>query len=94
MLRILLLVFLAFTVPFTASGQHAGIFISQEDALAIREAQGRYALLDEAISLAKETMAVAFAHPLEVPLPGEAGGYEHERHKQNYREMRYAGLLY
>ena len=94
MLRILLLFFLASTVPFTAWGQHAGIFISQEDALAIREAQGRYALLDEAISLAKGTLEDAFAHPMEVPNPGEAGGYEHERHKQNYREMRYAGLLY
>ena len=94
MLRLLFLVFLASAVPFSAQGQHAGIFISQDDALAIREAQGRYALLDEAIALAKETMEVAFAHPMEVPNPGEAGGYEHERHKQNYREMRYAGLLY
>ncbi|MXW33560.1 MAG: alginate lyase family protein [Rhodothermaceae bacterium] len=94
MQRFLLLVLLVCTAPVTAWGQHAGIFISQEEALAIREAQGQYPLLDEAIALAKGTMETAFANPMEVPNPGEAGGYEHERHKQNYREMRYAGLLY
>ena len=46
------------------------------------------------LGLAKGTMGEAFSQSIEVPLPGEAGGYEHERHKQNYREMRYAGLLY
>lgn len=94
MQRFLLFVLLLCTAPVTTWGQHAGIFISQEEALAIREAQGHYPLLDQAIALAKGTMETAFANPMEVPNPGEAGGYEHERHKQNYREMRYAGLLY
>ena len=36
----------------------------------------------------------ALQQPMDVPPPGEAGGYEHERHKQNYREMQAAGLLF
>ena len=43
---------------------------------------------------AKLALDSAFAKPIDVPPPGEAGGYEHERHKQNYREMELAGVLY
>ena len=77
-----------------SAAQRAGIFITQEEAAEIRESLGKYELLDNAVALARETMEAAFSQPVEVPPPGEAGGYEHERHKQNYREMRYAGLLY
>ena len=93
MFRLLLALLVFCTIP-AANGQNAGIFISAEDAAAIRGAQGQFTLLDHSVTLAAETMAAAFAHPIEVPPPGEAGGYAHERHKQNYREMRLAGLLY
>ncbi len=94
MLRYVLFVLLACTAPTVVQAQHAGIFISREDARAIKEAQGQYSLLDQAMALARKTMDVALSRPMEVPNPGEAGGYEHERHKQNYREMRFAGLLF
>ena len=84
---------LLFVVEHGAA-QHAGIFITQEEAAEIRDALGKYELLDNAVALARGTLEEAFSQPIEAPLPGEAGGYEHERHKQNYREMRYAGLLY
>ena len=93
MRRAIILLILA-GVQLPATAQHAGIFINRNEAAAIRQARGQYALLDNAIALAEQTMEAAFARPMEVPPPGEAGGYEHERHKQNYREMRYAGLLY
>ncbi len=92
--RFLLAGFLLLFAAEQGVAQHAGIFINKEEAAEIRGALGKYALLDNAVALAEETMEAAFSKPIEVPLPGEAGGYEHERHKQNYREMRYAGLLY
>ena len=92
--RYLLLVLFACAAPQLVSAQQAGIFLSQEDARAIRQARGKYTLMDQAVALAERSMDVAFSRPIEVPDPGEAGGYEHERHKQNYREMRFAGLLY
>ena len=94
MRRAIAILLIVVGVQLPAAAQHAGIFISRDEATAIRQARGQYALLDNAIALAEQTMEAAFARPMEVPLPGEAGGYEHERHKQNYREMRYAGLLY
>ena len=94
MLQRSLLILLVCTAPIIVQAQHAGIFISKEEARAIQAARGQYSLLDQGIALAEQTMEAAFSRPIEVPNPGEAGGYEHERHKQNYREMRYAGLLY
>lgn len=93
-LRHWLLILLTCAFPLNVPAQHAGIFLSKSEAEAIQEARGQYSLLDASISQAESTIVAAMAQPLEVPNPGEAGGYEHERHKQNYREMRLAGLLF
>lgn len=77
-----------------ASGTHPSVFVSPEEVAALRAARGRYALLDATLDADVEMMEAAFAQPIETPPPGEAGGYAHERHKQNYREMKAAGLLY
>jgi oligo-alginate lyase len=74
--------------------QHPSIFITKQEAAAIRAAAGRYPLLDRTLAEAKRQLAEAMARPTDVPQPGEAGGYAHERHKQNYREMQAAGLLF
>lgn len=60
----------------------------------MRAALGKYPLLDRSVDEARKTVDSALAHPIDVPQPGEAGGYAHERHKQNYREMEQAGLLF
>ncbi|HET8654963.1 MAG TPA: alginate lyase family protein [Longimicrobiaceae bacterium] len=73
---------------------HPSIFISHEEAAAIRAEAPKYPLLAKSLREAEVVMDSAFAHPMDVPQPGEAGGYAHERHKQNYREMQAAGLLY
>jgi len=76
------------------SAPHPRIFLTREEAAAVRTAAARYPLLGRTLSAARETMAQALATPIDVPQPGEAGGYAHERHKQNYREMQLAGQLY
>lgn len=60
----------------------------------MRAALGKYPLLDRSVDEARKTVDSALAHPIDAPQPGEAGGYAHERHKQNYREMEQAGLLF
>ena len=84
-----------FAAPLMAGAQtHPGIFINKQEGAAIRTAQGKYPLLDRALAEARAVMDTAFSHPTDVPQPGEAGGYAHERHKQNYREMQTAGTLF
>ncbi|MGZ8491648.1 MAG: heparinase II/III domain-containing protein [Gemmatirosa sp.] len=77
-----------------AARPHPSIFITKQEAAEIRAAAGRYPLLDRSVAAARDMVARALANPIDVPQPGEAGGYAHERHKQNYREMQAAGLLF
>ncbi|MDB4879075.1 MAG: Heparinase family protein [Gemmatimonadetes bacterium] len=81
--------------PVTAQrAAHPSIFITRAEGASIRAAAGRYPLLDRSLAEAKATVARALAAPIDVPQPGEAGGHAHERHKQNYRELQAAGLLW
>jgi hypothetical protein len=81
--------------PAPASAQrHPGIFISPAEAAAIRTSAAKYPLMKKTLDEAKAVVEHALANPTDVPQPGEAGGYAHERHKQNYREMQVAGVLY
>src|SRR5688500_4222651 len=82
-------------MPALAGAQtHPSIFITKEEATAIRAAAGKYPLLDRSLAAHRDMLARALATPIDAPPPGEAGGYAHERHKQNYREMQAAGLMY
>jgi hypothetical protein len=80
--------------PTSAQVQHPSIFITKQEAAAIRTAAAQYPLLNRSLNEAKQILAEAMARPIDVPQPGEAGGYAHEKHKQNYREMQLAGVLF
>jgi hypothetical protein len=90
------LALLAPGIPAAAQAPPArpGIFLNAAEAAAIRDAAGRYPLLDSSLAAARAQVEQALAGQIEVPPPGEAGGYAHERHKQNYRELHHAGLLF
>src|SRR5688500_5922651 len=85
---------LSVTPAIVDAQTHPSIFITKQEATAIRAAAGKYPLLDRSLAAARDMLARALANPIDVPQPGEAGGYAHERHKQNYRELQTAGLLY
>ena len=83
---------LALAAP--AQAQHPSIFITRAEAASIRADAAKYPVLAKSVDNAKAVVAAALAGKIDVPQPGEAGGYAHERHKQNYREMQAAGLLW
>jgi hypothetical protein len=70
------------------------LLVSASDIRLIRENLGQYAWFDNVYGEAKATVDRACAQPIDVPKPVDAGGYTHERHKQNYREMQAAGILF
>jgi len=76
------------------SADHPSLIITKEEATQIKASMGKLPLLNRSIEMIKKTVDQAMTKPMEVPQPGEAGGYEHERHKQNYREMQQAGILF
>jgi hypothetical protein len=71
-----------------------GLILSKSEAEAIKASLGKYPLLDQSFDKLRLSVETALHKPMEIPSPGEAGGYEHERHKQNYRDMQGAGVLY
>nr|QMS47797.1 PL17 alginate lyase [uncultured bacterium] len=76
------------------AGEHPSLFISSKEAKSIAQQLQNFPLLASSFQKNREMVDHALEQPIDVPPPGEAGGYEHERHKQNYREMRAAGLLF
>lgn len=76
------------------STNRPSLIITKQEAAEIKAALGKYPLLDHSIEMMKNTVKLALSSLMEVPPPGEAGGYEHEKHKQNYREMQQAGILF
>ncbi|NUN71032.1 MAG: alginate lyase family protein [Bacteroidetes bacterium] len=74
--------------------QRPSMLVNAADIAAIKRSAGRYPLFERAVAEAKAKVDAAIAAPMDVPVPKDAGGYTHERHKQNYGEMQMAGILY
>ena len=88
------LLILAHPVGVQAQVSHPRLLLSGSDVQLIRENLGKYTFFDQAFGEARETVHRALARPIEVPMPVDAGGYTHEKHKQNYKEMQLAGILF
>jgi oligo-alginate lyase len=73
---------------------HPSLYINESEAQNIKASLGKYELLDVSFNKSKSYIDGIIDVPIEIPEPGEAGGYAHERHKQNYRDMQQAGVLY
>jgi hypothetical protein len=80
--------------PLLFAQPRPNIVITRAETAAMRAAAGRYPLFDSTSRRAVHMMDRALACPMDVPVPVDAGGYTHERHKQNYTEMQAAGVLY
>ena len=83
-----------FAVGLGISREHPCLFICKEEAQVIKRGIDKFPLLRRSYIELRKKVDDALKRPIEVPPPGEAGGYEHERHKNNYREIWAAGLLY
>lgn len=83
-----------FTAVALWSQPHPSLIVTPNDIAVMQSALGKYPLFDAAFNETKIRIDAAFNIPIEVPIPKDAGGYTHERHKQNYLDMQAAGLLY
>lgn len=77
------------------------LLISYDEAAAIGEYLSEAAakaapapLLQRAVAQKTAALEAYMQAPIEVPGHGEAGGYEHNRHKQNYIHLHLAGQLF
>lgn len=91
---VMLLLISCSTDNSVAEAAHPTLSLSATEAQQIMTSLGDLPLMSASYEALKYSVDEILDVPLEVPQPGEAGGYAHERHKQNYREMKNAGYLF
>ncbi|MBP6671815.1 MAG: heparinase, partial [Bacteroidetes bacterium] len=93
-MKTIVLFILAATIGVAASPQaqpRPSMMVNAKDIAMIKQSVGKYPLFDSAYYDARAKLEAALTAPMDVPVPKDAGGYTHERHKQNYNEMLAAG---
>lgn len=71
------------------------LLLSKSEAKNISQHLGDYKILEKSFSKVKKGADKALESKIEVPIPVDnGGGYTHEKHKKNYRELYYAGLTF
>ncbi|MDB1126037.1 heparinase II/III domain-containing protein [Vibrio algarum] len=70
------------------------ILLDEAEIVELRKEVGRDSLMGRTISAHVDDLEAFMQLGYDVPGHGEAGGYEHNRHKQNYTYMNLAGRLF
>ncbi|MCF4172171.1 heparinase II/III domain-containing protein [Vibrio sp. McD22-P3] len=70
------------------------ILLNEYEIEQLRRELGRDTLMGKGIAKSIKDVEAFMKLPLEVPGHGEAAGYEHNRHKQNYTYMNLAGRMF
>ncbi|MEH0759144.1 heparinase II/III family protein [Vibrio sp. 16] len=70
------------------------ILLTESEIALLRKEVGKPSLMGKTIEANCKELEAFMRLPLDVPGHGEAGGYEHNRHKQNYTYMNLAGRLF
>ncbi|BDD00935.1 hypothetical protein PEPS_32150 (plasmid) [Persicobacter psychrovividus] len=80
----------------TAKGhEHPSLILTKASVKEIRDNINKYPILERTVLEMKKRLDATIAEGIEVPIPKDpAGGYTHEQHKENYRRMYEAGILY
>ncbi|MEH0152793.1 alginate lyase family protein [Limibacter armeniacum] len=89
----ILLILLAFSLM--ANAQHPNLILTQQAVKEIRGSLGKYPLLDQTVENYQNKLKQALETDILVPVPKDpGGGYTHEKHKQNGKELYMAGILF
>lgn len=70
------------------------ILLTAEEIVELSKEVGRPSLMGKTIAANIKEVDAFMQLPMDVPGHGEGGGYEHNRHKQNYTYMNLAGRLF
>ena len=92
-----LVIIISFLLITNALSQdiHPNLVLTKHDVKLIKQNRGHVALFDKTFNQAKKEIDKALEEPIIVPIPKDpGGGYTHEKHKQNYRDMYLAGIMY
>lgn len=88
-------VILSFCAPNQTGEMNPHVVLTAQGVSSIKKELGRLPLLDKSVELLKAETEGDMELGIQVPVPKDpAGGYTHNRHKQNYTTMYGAGVLW
>lgn len=91
----LLLITAAFVGLGSAAVAQPNLVLTEQGVEAIRQAEDLPPLFEGALAEAQRRLERSFEEGVVVPVPKDpGGGYTHERHKENYKIVHDAGILY
>lgn len=95
-MRFLYFGILALTLSLTSHAQeHPRLILTKAGVAEIRANLGKVPFFDTHLAQVKKEVDAAIAKGIDIPVPKDmAGGYTHERHKQNFFLLQKAGVLY
>ena len=70
------------------------VLMNQVEIDELRSELGKPSLMGQTIARHQAELKTTMAQPIDVPGHGEAGGYEHNKHKENYQTINLAGRLF
>jgi hypothetical protein len=93
------ILFFTFLLLLTANGlsaqQHPVAFATKQDLLLVKSGLSASPVLTQSFNEIKSSADIWVGKDIDVPVPKDAaGGYTHEKHKENYNLMFNAGVLY
>jgi len=91
-----LIAILLFLAGFSAAAQqHPVAFATRSDLMAVKSNLSKNALLKQSYTDIKNSVDKWVGKEVDVPIPKDpAGGYTHEKHKENYTLMFNSGMIY
>ena len=94
MFRLLKTICLLF-LPVILTAQHPVTFFTKTEAAMVKTSIGKYPLLNRSFEEIKKEVDPWIGKDIDVPFPKDpAGGYTHEKHKNNYILLFNSGVLY
>ncbi|GAB5522707.1 MAG: hypothetical protein Roseis2KO_05790 [Roseivirga sp.] len=94
-MRILLAILISFSSCTIIAQDHPNLILTAEGVASMRANTGQVGLFDKTLATVRAQVDAEIELGIEVPVPKDlAGGYTHERHKQNFFMMQKAGVLF
>lgn len=94
-MRILLAILISFSSCTIIAQDHPNLILTAEGVASMRANAGQVGLFDQTLTSVRTQVDAEIELGIAVPVPKDlAGGYTHERHKQNFFMMQKAGVLF
>lgn len=94
-MRYLIVILICLSSCAVRAQKHPKLILTVDGVKSVRANMGKVSLFDQTVATVRSQVDAEIESGIDVPVPKDlAGGYTHERHKQNFFMMQKAGVLF